>query len=430
MTAKAKDYWTEDDIPSQYNEFDSDEDQAIPLRTIVEFELFDKSTGELAYFDDLSDPSRHISLRGFVVEPLPAAWRETINSLLSTTPTEQLDLNIAAVPSKKRKTDDEAENATGNAEHPHPEEDTGRTHLPSVSTQLDWDALKVGDGVDGYCNKTFKWYEAKVVQVDREKHRYKVHFQGWNSKYDEWIEKHSQRLVPFRTSQRIMEEAVKNAARMVPWYQYNLLMKRAQEVMLQPKFPPRQPAYVVIDKVDDWCVDYTYANPTLWLIAGENWYRVAGALCPGGCFGSPTDDYRPFFFAALEKYLCAAHTSMILLDQLPTNPGVTCQAVIEEANKRSVGMVNEVNCLQHYHFLADQLSSIELPPEWDPKVTIVKSLFLSQLKRDGEPFVSHGGMPALLVSDVCVVCVSCVCICRPGRYTDQRSFSLCMCVCA
>lgn len=391
MTTKSKSPWTEEDIPQSYNEFDSDEDQSIPLRTIVEFELFDKSSGELVCFDDLSDTSRHISLRGFVVEPLPLNWRETVNSLLSTTPSEQLDLNIAASASKKKKPVLEDESSPSEINEEVVADDT-----PQELASLDWEALKVGDNVDGYCNKTFKWYEAKVVQVDNVKCRYKVHFQGWNSKYDEWIEKFSQRLVAFQTSRKIMQEAVKNAARMVPWYQYSLLMKRAQEVMNQ-KFPSRQPAYVTIDKVDDWCVDYTYANPTLWLISGENWYRVAGAFCPGGCFGSPTDEYRRYFFVALEKYLCAAHVSMILLDQLPTNPSVTLQAVIEEVVKRSVGMVNEVNCLQHYQFLIDQLSSIELPSEWDPKVTIVKSLFMSQLRREGEAFVTGGGMTALLV---------------------------------
>lgn len=391
MSSKVKSPWSEEDIPSSYNEFDSEEDQSIPLRTVVEFELFDKVTGELAYFDDLSDSSRHISLRGFVVEPLPTAWRDTISNLLSTTPSEQLDLNIAAATPKKKKSSEENE---GNQQV---SDDAALSDEPqNISAVLDWETLGPGDNVDGYCNKTFKWYEAKVVAVDKEKNRFKVHFQGWNSKYDEWVDKYSQRLVAFRTSQKIMEEAVKNAAKMVPWYQHTLLMKRAQEVM-KKKFPSRQPAYLIIDKLDDWCVDYTYANPTLWLIAGENWYRVAGAFCPGGCFGSPTDDYRPYFFSALEKYLCAAHTSMILLDQLPTNPSVTFQAVMEEVFRRSVGMVNEVNCLQHYQFLTDQLCSIELPSEWDPKVTIVKSLFMSQLRREGESFIAGGGMGALLV---------------------------------
>lgn len=390
MSSKFKSSRREEDIPSKYNEFDSEEDQSTLLRTVVEFELFDKRTGEFAYFDDLSDPSRHISLRGFVVEPLPADWRDTINSLFCTAPTEQLDLNKSAISTKKKKTRTEEVVNSGNDQQEY------NANEPQDVSVLDWETLTVGDNVDGYCNKTFKWYQAKIVQVDPVKNRFKVHFQGWNSKYDEWVDKYSQRLVPFKTSKKIMEEAVKNASRMVPWYQHTLLMKRAQEVM-KKKVPPRHPAYVVIDKLDDWCVDYTYANPTLWLISGENWYRVAGALCPGGCFGTPTDEYRPYFFVALEKYLCAAHLSMILLDQLPTNPGVNCLAVIDEAFNRSGGIVNEVNCLQHYQFIADQLSSIELPSEWGAKITILKSMFMSQLKRDGEAFVNGGGMGSLLV---------------------------------
>ena len=39
---------------------------------------------------------------------------------------------------------------------------------------------------------------------------------------------------------------------------------------------------VRIRGIEDWCIDYTYANPTLWLIAESGvWYRVAGPLCVG-----------------------------------------------------------------------------------------------------------------------------------------------------
>lgn len=394
---KTKVELTEADIPSKtYDEFDSDEDQSIPLRTIVEFELFDRLTGELVPFDELGDQSRHISLRGMVIEPLPRDWRDTLIGLCCTSPSDTLELNIASPVKVKRESSDLDTEADNTAVLPN-SADSRKT--------LDWDTLKAGDTVDGYCNQTFKWYQAKIVLHDPVKDRYKVHFQGWNNKYDEWIEKYSERLVPHGTSHLIMREAVQQAARMVPWYQHSTLMKRAQEV-LGKKFPSRQPLSVTIDRIDDWCVDYTYANPTLWLIAGDVWYRVAGALCRGGCFGSPSDSYRPVFQQALEKYLCAAHISMILLDQLPTNPTVTFQAVVEEAARRSVGLVNEINALQHYQFLCDQLTNIDVPPEWDPKITIVKSTFMNQLKREGELFLEGGGLQALSVSMMSIWSVS------------------------
>lgn len=46
----------------------------------------------------------------------------------------------------------------------------------------------LGDLIDGYCIKTFNWYESKIIDVhkdDKGGDRIKVHFLGWNSKYDE-----------------------------------------------------------------------------------------------------------------------------------------------------------------------------------------------------------------------------------------------------
>ena len=34
-----------------------------------------------------------------------------------------------------------------------------------------------------------KWYEAQIVEIDREnKNRYKVHYKGWKTRFDEWID--------------------------------------------------------------------------------------------------------------------------------------------------------------------------------------------------------------------------------------------------
>lgn len=41
-----------------------------------------------------------------------------------------------------------------------------------------------------------KWYAAKIVQVDEEDQQVLIHFEKWNSRYDEWIDCESERLRP------------------------------------------------------------------------------------------------------------------------------------------------------------------------------------------------------------------------------------------
>ena len=57
---------------------------------------------------------------------------------------------------------------------------------PSKLPPFDRNLLKTGDELDSYCIKTCRWYEAKVVMV-RNDDVLRIHFNGWNSKHDEWI---------------------------------------------------------------------------------------------------------------------------------------------------------------------------------------------------------------------------------------------------
>lgn len=41
-----------------------------------------------------------------------------------------------------------------------------------------------------------KWYSAKIVEIDEEERMVMIHFDGWNQRYDEWIEMDSEKLRP------------------------------------------------------------------------------------------------------------------------------------------------------------------------------------------------------------------------------------------
>lgn len=56
------------------------------------------------------------------------------------------------------------------------------------STLIDW---KLGDFGES-CDHTKNWYRCKIIQV--EDSRVKVHFCGWNSRYDKWVDKNSKEI--------------------------------------------------------------------------------------------------------------------------------------------------------------------------------------------------------------------------------------------
>lgn len=56
--------------------------------------------------------------------------------------------------------------------------------------------------IDAYCSKTVQWYDSRVLgfKTTGEGEMVKVHFMGWNSKFDEWIPKYGPNLAPLGTS--------------------------------------------------------------------------------------------------------------------------------------------------------------------------------------------------------------------------------------
>jgi RNA binding activity-knot of a chromodomain len=225
---------------------------------------------------------------------------------------------------------------------------------------FDRSQLKVGDPIDGYCNKTLRWYEAKVVDCkDKDgQGMLKIHFLGWNSKFDEWLPRNSERIVARGSSRAIVLEAVKKASSLVPWWDSDTLLSRAKLELgyaETTRLPERRRADVCIDGIEDWCIDYTYANPSLWLISASGaWYRVAGPLCAGlagGHLGSPSPVYAPVFQQTRTAYLSCVHVAMCLLDFLPSMPKLAFKQVCEEVETRSGGSICDIDILENHNLI-------------------------------------------------------------------------------
>jgi hypothetical protein len=393
-------YLKENELSSEFNECDVDNPETV-LRTVENFELYLNDTNEFIDFDSIEHYRGKVMMKCVVIESLPNAIKEKIANILSTA---SVDVENA-VPRA----------ATNESVAPTTSTDSGAPVPPSVTSppplsassapvtlKLDWSSLKVGDYVDGYCNKTFHWYEAKITAFNEKNHRYKVHFQGWNSKYDEWIDQYSERLIPHKASAFAVKEAEKLATQLIPWF--------AESAKLQSHFQTclginpsvkKKSVHVIVEDIDDWCVDYTYANPTLWLISSAGiWYRVAGALCPtGGPLGNPTPAYLSAFSITREKYLTAAHVVMALMDVLPNHPTANFKMIVDEVTARTLNVVNELTILDHYHFLLEQISTIENPVDWSSKASIASCSFLTQLQKEGEEYESYGGIDTIRVRE-------------------------------
>ena len=82
---------------------------------------------------------------------------------------------------------------------------------------------------------------------------------------------------------------------------------------------------------------------------------------------------------------------MVVLDILPTTPKLPLSLVVDEVIARSKGEIDEATILRNYQLLTDQLKGLEPPSDWAKGLSIAKSLFMSQLKKQGEIFVRSGG---------------------------------------
>jgi len=95
--------------------------------------------------------------------------------------------------------------------------------------------------VDAFCMETFRWYGAKVAEVSEERRQVKVHFNGWKSKFDEWMDWKSFRLAPCgsRSSAKREGEQASGGAK----------KESSTRCVL---VPARRTVRIRINRVDDW----------------------------------------------------------------------------------------------------------------------------------------------------------------------------------
>ena len=430
----------EESIPSTYDEIDADEPTGLIIRNVIEFRLLSK-TGSPVAMEDLGKSESPAVLLGTVIEPLPEALRQRMNAMMCSCTQDIPDESELAklLPMAKRKKRQQDVLPYGGDDAQFPMDDvgpetqidivvgdssssssssssnTGDTALvenvvkiqnaltPSKLPPFDRMQLSLGAEIDSYCIKTCRWYEAKVVAV-RDDDMLRIHFSGWNSKYDEWIRRDSDRLAARGSSSSIVIAAAKQASTMVPWWKSSELYARAKEKLSDAEAAAlsseRRRLSVRIEGIEDWCIDYTYPNPSLWLIASSGvWYRVAGAAMAGlgGHLGAPAVSYEPMFNKTRKAFLSCVHVAMILLDFLPSTPKMTLPFVVDEVTARSEGEVDECDILENYILIAEQMSNLERPVDWGPKVPPFASCsFITQLRKEGKAFFTAGGRPAMM----------------------------------
>jgi DNA-directed RNA polymerase subunit RPC12/RpoP len=405
---------SEKNIPNEFNEIDEENPDLIQ-RTIVDFHLCDKQ-GIMIPFEGICDyiHKSELVLYGTIVSPMPSEWRQTFNNSV-TTVNESQNLSVdeingmaARIYNKKNKG---AHNGSSSSSSSSNFVKEGMQMQTGGSVDASGDGekassyalepfnqhnIQTGDLVDGYCPRTLKWYESKILECrtdDNGEPQVKLHFQGWNNKHDEWISRFSERIVGHGTSKIIMLQAAEAALELIPWFDHDNLTKKVKTKLGGNNPPKRERISVVINGIDDWCIDYSYGNPSLWLVSSAGiWYRVASILSPNGFRGSPSADYFSFYKSAWEKYVCSSHVIMCLLDFIPTNPKLTLQVVVDEVTDRSKSMISEVVVLQNYEFLIEQISALDKPESWSIKFEFSNCTFVQQLKKEGLQFLSSGGI--------------------------------------
>lgn len=187
-------------IPPEFNE---SEDDGNILRTIIDFKLFNLD-GDMISLSDIGEGKPPARLEGTLIEPLPGKWKEKLLEILCSRPPPNQPLSTGIL----------------SAQPPNP--------VPIA----DWDVLKVGDLVDGFCTRTLKWYEAKIVEIEKNvtaenpsglANSFKIHFKRWKSKYDEWIPRGSPRLSVHGSS---TEKKLIPYSAYTPWFENSIAYQK------------------------------------------------------------------------------------------------------------------------------------------------------------------------------------------------------------
>lgn len=408
-------------IPKSFDEVDGDSGQI--MRTLLDFELFD-AKGNLIPLEAIGDGRRTARCVAKVIQPLNEAWKETFLTYTSAAETrESADSLVADCVQLYKKGKTEASfgiaGVGGPASAPPPimriglaaERKTSLSYvgikgMPSAVPPFDRSELKQGSSCDGYCIKTFKWYSAKVVKMRTEKDGSKsalVHFQGWQSRYDEWIDVDSERLVAEGTSALLMREQAEHLKAMVPWYEPDRLWAKTEEIA--GKHPERKVMDVTIDCIEDWVLDWTFTMPAIWLVARTGvWYRVASPMNPGGVWGQPTDRYAPMFRPTARRFIMCAHVAMVLIEHFPSMPKIACEQVCNEIEERtrylsnSEDRIRQSDIYNNHAYIVEQIGGRNAdgthrfghPAEWEGKKLphFENSNFVATLKKTGPAFAA------------------------------------------
>lgn len=102
--------------------------------------------------------------------------------------------------------------------------------------------------------------------------------------------------------------------------------------VLRASFASRGRQRVVIDNPVDWCIDYNYEHPSVWLITESAWYRVADTLAEVG----PSRFYRSTFRVTQLKFEACTTTARILMETLPTNRNTGYKIVVDDLHARTL----------------------------------------------------------------------------------------------
>lgn len=192
--------------------------------------------------------------------------------------------------------------------------------------------------------------------------------------------------------------------------------------------PELQRLPVIIKGIEDWAVEFSYALPSMYVVAQSGvWYRVAGPLYSGhlplleakhpkgseipwkiqketsqetdndnatalidpylepSSFGC-SDLYKPYFSDSMETFFVSAHVVFSVLDVIVNNPrACNLEIVSAEAAARSAGSVTKDLVLKHYKFLGEQILALEPPISHTGRpLSLSSCTFVNQLKKEGE----------------------------------------------
>lgn len=346
------------------------------LRTLVNFEITDDK-GQLVSIDSLDKHSNGgykgpFKVRGYLLPPVDVRWKEVLPQHASSSLNREMGDALLKEAAERNGT--KGANAMYSA------------GCETADGRLERTLLRVGTDMDGYSNSMCSWTYAKVAEVRGS--MVKVNFKGQGKakpSHDEWVERTSERLAP-RGSKLDRGEASLDSEKR-PWFEPEMLHKMLKEKSGVDPFDDSVmgKAPVEIDGIEDWCMDYTYCQPSLWIISTTGaWYRIAGVHCPGGHYGAPTAAYKPFFESLTTKFATCAHVAMVILDFYSSSCKLTVQDVCAEVTARTNGKINETHILANHILVHDQMCALPRPEEWGKHIKVIdQSVFVTALPKVG-----------------------------------------------